>query len=373
MSIFPFADWFYHLSEKEKSLTSKYNEYTALCESLQATGAKFDHDLETLQKMAVMNYGLLIVAAQCKMSESEYVKFLNENSQLPPANPGSATVIEVLQGTSSLLGLASFAGFLWNLKEALTPAFRSAAEDAASDLPAPEADGLLEITESSGISSVEDLGITEEGDAAIDSIASATSESGAEAGSEAGIEATSEAVASASSAGLAAAASGLGIVLAVGIDAILGAIDGAKQSEELKSAMDKLVKALKVIKEFSTKLDSEFTTLKSKVVAQEKTFIAGMNVLNGVEPATFSFGHVETTYENRVAYVVQMGEALAQYGYLTKIRDDWTQFKANKQSKGQTAEWSEFAQYEIAFKPRAMTKKTAEAFLNFTKTKLVNP
>jgi len=373
MAIFPFADWFYHLSQKQDDLDDEYNTYLKLCETINAGGVKFDHELSTLQEMAVMNYGLIIAAAQTQMSESDYAAFLANNEQLPPPHPSSAAVITAIDATAAMLGLANLGAFLWNLKTALTPAFRSAASTVANSLRstpqvAPElSESWIELTTERGVQAADEIAITADGADAARAIGSATADAGVQAGSDAGIEAVGSAVADASSAGVSAGLNALGIVAAVGIDAILGAIDGAQQSKELEQAKGRLDKALGVINQFSKKLDDQFTTLQLDIEKQAQAFVASMAALSAIQAPMFAVTNLAPVYANRVQYLVNMRQALTQYGYLTVIRSNWLSYQRNVAQ----ASWSDFAPMALQLRPELMSTDVANKFLAYAKSKLI--
>jgi hypothetical protein len=375
LGILPFADWFYHLSQKDDELNTKYNQYLTLVGTINANGVKYNHDLETLQKMMIINYSLIIISAQTKMSESDYIDFLNRTQELPPAKPTSATVITILDAVSGLLGMASLGNFFWSLGKAYGPALKNAVSSLFSKggEAGGEAGGdiALDMFTQNGTDQATQVGVTALGDEEATAITDAATRAGVDAGTDTAIDAAETAIEEGTTASLAssAALSGAGILAAVGIDAILGAIDGAKQSSELEDAIDKLSKALAALSQFSTTLENNFTTLEEQVVRQEQAFLACMTILNGIQPATFAYGQQEATFINRVNFIVEMEQALTQYGFLTKVRNSWINYQSNQ---GASATWNGFTPIALAFKPPNMTVAIANEFLNYAKTKLIN-
>jgi hypothetical protein len=197
------------------------------------------------------------------------------------------------------------------------------------------------------------------GEASVEDLAQAGAEAGVESTVEVGSEITGETVGEgvteaaaeavvegASFAGL--ASTGIAIFAAVGVDAILGAIDGAKEKEELNKQIDKLQIAV-------TKCNKYLSTLKkkgaldSRIVTEEDRFTRLMQGLESVSktPPKLKFD-VEPSLGNASRFLTLMHRALSQYGDFINIRTSWARYSKRH--------------------PKARENEFIDAYMNFAGT-----
>lgn len=369
MGLFPWQDWFYNISQREQDLTTEYNNYISLCQTISANGAKLNTDINTLDKMYLYNYALLIILTQTKMDQSDYAQWLEENQALETAYPQNSTVVEVFQGASELTGLIFFGKFIWGLGSAIKNTYWSnSAEEVEAEATDEELTSLITMIEPETVDVADDISLTESGQSEASSITDAASESGFEAGSEAGIDAVDVAIESGSTASYGLAASGIGILAAVGLDAILGAIEGSTESKELDKAKATLDDALTTTQKFADGVNDKNSEVNAKILDQQAIFLDNMKLLIKIQSATFDYDYDATDLNNASLFTSAMTNAVSEYGFLTTIRTDWENYKDG----GQT-DWDTFASFMKMIKPSDMTETVADSYLSYAKDKLILP
>ena len=317
------------------------------------------------------NYALLIILTQAKMSEVDYSQWLVDNHALKPANPTNSTAIEVMQGTADLIGLAAFGKLVWNIGAAVKNSiWSSASNELGSEATASGeivADSLTEpLLGDAALDEVADIGLNDIGNAASESIVNAATDAGLEAGSEAAIDATGAAVADASIASVGVATAGLAIVAAIGIDAILGAIEGAKEAKELDKSIANLNKALNTTQDFSAKVNEKTQKVHDLIIKQQGLYATNIELLNKIQAATFSYQYDATNIASAPSFLTSMADAVAEYGWLPTIRTNYGNYIAN----GNTG-WPNFTMLMEMIKPQSMSKQTADQFLDYAQAKLI--
>lgn len=84
MSLFPWDDWFYHISQKKQEVNDDYNRYLHLRDQIVADGGAFNTDLDSAQSMIAWNYALLLVASIGHMTDEQYGQWLKDNATNDP-------------------------------------------------------------------------------------------------------------------------------------------------------------------------------------------------------------------------------------------------------------------------------------------------
>jgi len=160
----------------------------------------------------------------------------------------------------------------------------------------------------------------------------------------------------------------LAVVAAVGVDAILGAIQGSKEAKELDQAKAKLDKALGVTQQFSAKVSSQTQLVLQQTQTQQALFLKNMQLLNRIQPATFKYDYSASDPNATSSFVAAMANAVAEYGWLSTIRTDYVNFMANGNGN-----WATFSMMMNMLKPAQMEKQVADGFLSYAETKLIQP
>jgi len=183
-----------------------------------------------------------------------------------------------------------------------------------------------------------------EADAEAIGLTEGAAEGGGEAGGEIGAELIGEAAAEAGlDAGLSAALPGIGLIAALGIDALIGLFEGRKEEKALKKAVGEVDDALMKVDEYTRKVTKMRSAIETSSVKEMETFQRLITALTAVASPTFKYDWAPTI-SNSENYLHAMQSATQQYGILIPVRSDfeaflqnggdsWDQFKIIEQTK----------------------------------------
>jgi hypothetical protein len=150
----------------------------------------------------------------------------------------------------------------------------------------------------------------------------ASNASSAESLEATGEEVTEAVVEDATSAAL--ASTGVGIFLAVGLDAIFGAINGAKEVEQLDKIISDLDKKMKTVNGYLAAVNKKSADVTKGAVSQIQTFkdvSAGMlKILPPGHKPTFDFVFPDTIASLDKCLAAQQA-AISQFGLLSQLRN----------------------------------------------------
>lgn len=383
MALFPWDDWFYHVSEKEHELQLLYQQYIDDKASILVHGQSYEKTFRDVQNMMIYNYTLLIIAAESQMTEIDFKEWVKNIHDPSPPQPYDAIVFQAIEGASEVVGVVALGKIIFNVtapyvKNAFSAVknwIKGSEQEVANgaDLPASELSqplldgGSIEMADLGS-----NVGLDAGADVAANSIADAAPSAGAELGSEAGIAAADGAVAGSSAVAMSTVVSGAAIFIAVGLDAIMGAIQGHKEVEEINRQKHKIQSALDVVDHYLSRLDTTQADLKTKMVQLMKQFRVNLVVLEQtVMPLGMAFDE-EPTLQNKAKYLAAMQLAMTKYGYLSTIRHRWLDYKARREADGRPAHWDVFADEIEDFAPESLTDHELEGLLSFAKNK-INP
>jgi hypothetical protein len=138
-------------------------------------------------------------------------------------------------------------------------------------------------------------------------------ETGLELGVEAGVEA---------GVGGALAETGVGIIAAVGLDAIFGAINGAKETHELDDQIAKLNSAVEKLRTADANLTTKLSQLQGVAVNEEKRFHGIVSDLQKVIPYKNAGGWLQLAIDLAALpqFLAAQMEVLRYYGLLSQLR-----------------------------------------------------
>jgi len=145
---------------------------------------------------------------------------------------------------------------------------------------------------------------------------------------EAGTEVTAEEVAEASSAAL--RATGVGILIAVGIDVILNAINGAIEKKELDDQIDKLTDQLKIVQTFKDTVDAKAKELNGHEVDEMNRFMNICTSMKTLLPAghTINFDYqFDAVPANIDKFITAQNNALNTFSLLMQLRTTYVNAK----------------------------------------------
>ena len=385
MALFPWDDWFYHISDKERALQELYQRYTDDKASILVHGQSYEKSFRDLQSLMIYNYSLLVLAHQSDMKEVDFKDWLDNIEKLPPPKKYDATIFEVIEGASELIGMISFGKVVFNVgKPLIKSAFNgikewatsseegeAIAEDSGIELDEMLTEPLLDAGSEESVNLAGDMGLELGAETAAESITDSAAEAGAEAGTEAAIAAADTAVAGASLCSIAAVAAAPALIfVAVGVDAIMGAIQGSKELATINAQKGKIQKALNVVDSYLGRLSSTQQTINSRIVKQMLLFRINLAILEKkVMPLGMEFS-APAKLENFASYHSAMSHAATRYGYLGTIRSRWITFKERKEKHGGTASWDTFADEISDFAPPSLSDHEIKGMLSYAQGKI---
>jgi hypothetical protein len=139
----------------------------------------------------------------------------------------------------------------------------------------------------------------------------------AETGLELGVESAVEGVEIGAEAAL--AETGVGIIAAVGLDVIFGAINGAKEAKELDKSIRKLHDALQKLDK--NDVDQALNKIKAKIVEEESRFRSLVVELQKIIPKDFpDLAGLPFSPHSIPKFLADQSDALRFYGLLGQLR-----------------------------------------------------
>jgi len=225
----PIADWMYKLSERRDDVNRLHSEAVTLQNNIQANVLKFNDQLNKYSQLLSNNALLVLISSMTQMDDLKLADFTIDIQALPDPVTGNVLlnfmipVTELIGGFYVMKGVVGIGKLGVNWVKSLKAGSEEAAEMSE-----------VELTEIS--SRMLDSGIVSEAEVA------------STEAFEAGAEVTAEEVTEASMAAL--RATGVGILIAVGIDVILNAINGAIEKKALDEQIDKLTDQLATVHTF---------------------------------------------------------------------------------------------------------------------------
>eukprot|EP00475_Leptophrys_vorax_P006950 TRINITY_DN1435_c0_g1_i1.p1 TRINITY_DN1435_c0_g1~~TRINITY_DN1435_c0_g1_i1.p1 ORF type:complete len:705 (-),score=179.34 TRINITY_DN1435_c0_g1_i1:62-2176(-) len=374
----PWDDWFYHLSSKADEVNTAYNNYMKLRDQIETTGTQFNSDVEKYQTLIIYGTGLLLFNGTAAIADSDYPAFLTQTEANKPSTYDKGTdVVKVFQWMNTIVGGTFLADGVHSFGSLVVwPAMKSGFSEISGLVG-----NLVERAVETGVEATVDEALSDVSDLSFH-----TAEEGTVAGIEtAGEELSDEAVASASSwltadsVGLVSttlAKLGFGtlshlavagtVFLCVGIDAALGAIEGAKEAAQLDAALDQINTVLAKVQAYMDTLTQKRADLDAAILKAEQAFIAAMVALGAIQecndqswkklvPGTDSLDTFnQAAYNGSRFYVV-----------LAKIRDDWYRMLTNKPD----LDWATFKLIEeLQRDSTIMTADQVDKYLDYCAT-----
>jgi hypothetical protein len=290
-SILPWDDWIYHVDDLKNEANGLHDQAISLQDSIRAQVLQYNSTLGQTKQLLAGNAALVIIARAIKFNDEQLKDFEAQLDTMPDPPEGSVPA-KFGSFLSELTGSALVLKAIVNIgKLAKTAIFEGAGEV--------------------GGEAGAELGI--EG----------LAEAGAELGVEAGVEVGAEAV---------LADTGIGIIAAVGLDVIFGAINGAKERDQLQDQIDKLNDALTSLRGFQRDLNNKANQLHGVVIDEENRFKGIVSTLQSVVPNPSAETWTALPVDSRVIgqYLDAQTAALTFYGLLSQLRI--TYLKAKERS-----------------------------------------
>ena len=341
MGLLPWDNWIYHLSDKRDQVNGLHSRAVALQSQVQSQIVTFNRDLGNYKNLIAANQALLLIANTIKMSDLKFKEFQEEISAMPTPVTGSIP-LQMGELITELVGGAYLTKGLFQFGKLVKNGFTSDVEVGGED----GGDLAIELTsvgEEAGIAGGE--GAAEIG--------------GETVGEEIGELAAETAIEGSSMGAL--ASTGIGIFAAVGIDLIFGAIDGARERDELDKQINKLETALNKVQCYYNTIMAKQSRINAGIVNEEKRFAPLCHELQNIaqEGPTFDY-HFDATVANYPSFAAAQHMALSQYGAFMKLRNMWDSYAKKQIANDQQPSKTIFLQMVEMFAPKDMTDKVAE-------------
>jgi hypothetical protein len=355
MGMFPWDDAFYNIKGKSAQLNLLYNDYIATRDSLNLKGDEFKKKMEDLQTMSISSKALLINVALVEMDDVNYhavVKDCRVNKMPPVSQP---TVAQVFSGIAELSATMDLGAAVYGV---------------ARIAGLPDLTGWIGKAAKSGFKAVKgyfskaaidearNAGITEGAEADLTTVENAAAEAGEKIGSDAGIAAVDAAADGASLAATSEVMNGIAavgklgldygptIIIALGIDMLIGAIEGKKESDDISDQTARLDKAMNVLKKFVADLDTKSGKADTYTLNSIEEFCTAMEMLSKIVPPHFNYAFPKDL-KSVAKWRLAMEQASIQYLYLSNIKNSL---------------FNRMTNYKIDHPGKAITKKVFQSW-----------
>ncbi|KAJ4310223.1 hypothetical protein N0V94_008549 [Neodidymelliopsis sp. IMI 364377] len=312
MGLLPFDDWIYNLPYMRDEVNSKHSLVVTTQDKVQTDVLAFNKQLDKYKLLLVNNSILLYISTTTQMDDLQLSDFQVQIDALPAPVKGD-TVLNTAEGGSELIGGATVLKFVVNLGKLAKEAILGGTEEAAVEESEKFAESLGEDALDAGITTVEESASTE----SLETVA----ENGAEEVTEAVVESSTSA---------ALASTGVGIFLAVGMDVIFGAINGAKEKDALQDILNQLDDKLKIVNKYLSTVNDRSAEIDDKTVQGMSIFQKVATEMKDLLPT----GHKPTfrtdfsaTMNNLDLCLTDQQLAIDQFSLLIQLRDTYVKAK----------------------------------------------
>ncbi|KAJ4349106.1 hypothetical protein N0V95_004887 [Ascochyta clinopodiicola] len=288
-SILPWDDWIYHVDDLKSEANGLHSQATSIQDDIRAKVVEHNTLLNQTKQLLSANAALVIIARAIKFNDLDLQKYEAELQTMPDPPAGCVP--------------AKFGAFL--------------SEITGSILVLKSVVNLAKIAKASWFTESADIGGEAGTELGIEGLAETGVEVGVEAGVEAGVEIGVEVGAEAALTG-----TGIGIIAAVGLDVIFGAINGAQERDQIQAQIDKLNDALNKLRAFQSELRDKFNKLNSVVTEEEARFKGITKALQDVIPygPSGAWQSLQSDASAITQYLDAQTAALTFYGLLSQLR-----------------------------------------------------
>jgi hypothetical protein len=304
----PFDDWIYKLPYMREEVNSKHDTVVKTQDTVQADVVKFNKQLEKFKLLLVNNGVLLYISTKTQMDDLKLADFTTQIDALPGPVKGDV-VLNATEGASELIGGVQVLKFVVNLGKLAKQVIAGTAEEIAEGETEKLVESIGEDALDAGITNIEESASTESLETAAEDVAE---------------EVTEAVVESSTSAAL--ASTGIGIFLAVGIDVVFSAINGAKEKDQLQKILDQLDRKMKIVNTYLDTVNSKSDEINNKTVDGISTFQKVASEMKDLLPT----GHKPTFSTDFPASLDSLDKCLAdqqlaitQFSLLIQLRDTY--------------------------------------------------
>ena len=294
--LLPWDDWFYKLGYRKEEVNRLHKEVVDLQKKLQTDINAFNDKLKQYQSLVSSNSVLLIITNILHMDDLEYKDFCIDVDaiEIPPQG---YLILDICSAIAELAGAIAIVKTITDIGKFAYSFFSETSSE------------VIEIGESCL-------------EAGIDVASDVAAIGAEEVGTEIGVEAAEGVIEGASCSSI--ASTGIGILIAVGMDMIFGAINGAKEKKELDEQISKLTDALTKSQDFCNTIALKDGDLDVAIVKEESRFkglIGDLCKVSGQE-ATFDYDY-PTTIAEIEHYMTAQQNAIKQYGVFQTLKQQW--------------------------------------------------
>jgi flagellar hook-basal body complex protein FliE len=307
MGIFPWDDWFYNLPWLRDQVNSRHDLLVQTQDNVQTDVGAFNKLLGNAKLLIANNALLLYISTTIQMDDLQLRDFQTQIDQLPDPVKGDIVLNSLEAGSEAIGGILALK-FVVNLGQLAKKVIFGTGETATVQTEKVVV-SLGEDALDAGITNVTEAATTE------------SLENAAEAGAE---EITEVVVEDSTSAAL--ATTGLGIFLAVGLDAIFGAINGAEEQSKLEDILKKLDDKMIIVNKFLDTVRGRATDLDTKTINGISTFQAIASEMERLLPV----GHKPTfqvdfpaTLDSLDTCLDNQQKALVEFKLLVNLRNKY--------------------------------------------------
>lgn len=344
MSLLPWDNWIYHLSDKRAEVNSLHTRAVNLQDQIQSQVLIFNGHLKDYKSLIAANSALVIIANAIQMDDLKWKDFQVQLRAIPNPPQGSIP-LQVGQTIAEMVGGALILRGIYQVGKIAKDFIRSGERaEQAANVGQDAAIELQEVGVEAGIN--------------------AGAENGAELGAEEVGDAVGEEAAEAAIEGAsldALASTGIAIFAAVGIDVVFGAIDGAKERDQLNGAIDRLKSALNKCQIYYNTITSKMARIDGGIVNEEKRFQGIIGDLAAIAQHQPNFKYdYPPTVANAAQFLAAQHAALAQYGTYMRFRQSWDLAV----SRNPNVTKAEFINNFLMFAPPDVTETTLNSYWN---------
>ncbi len=301
MGMLPWDNWIYDLDYRRKEVNDLHKQAVHYQDMIQSEIISLNDNLDDYKTLLAMNATLVLISNETKMTDLELKDFRADIAELEPPTHG-IIAMDVLSFITEAVAASLLVNVFANLSKVAKNAIWSKLPGRSSVVAETELESISEGTFEAGMEIIDE----------------ATAETSGEVLAE-GV--TETAVKSATMGTL--ASTGIGIFAAVGIDAIFGAINGAKEKKELDKRINELTETLKLVKSFYKIVESKARDLKDNIVKEENRFLNIVTELRKQISEPIFDWRYETGIENLPQFIVAQHGAVRQYGLLPTLRSTY--------------------------------------------------
>lgn len=337
MAFLPWENLFYGISGKTKALNALWDSYEDKRDKIALNSDILAKHVDRIQTISTFNNALLLNISLGNLSDVEFRNFLIKYSAIKPKIENDATAI-ALATILKFTSVVSLIPALFNFAKFINLNFFTNGISAATTSATSQTTNVIASVTSEGLVAAEDAGAFEM--AALASTDTTLNIAAASAAITAGDAATANTALSTAAdtaeAGLSetakvglTAAGNFGLfALAIGLDLIVGWVNGSKTSKQLSEATTELQKAIDSVDVYLTKVIDEINDAEKAIEKALNNFIGLINFMNTIIPANFAYNYSvinlkDSDFSN---WQITFEAATQRYLVIVKLKNSFIDF-----------------------------------------------